>query len=87
MRDPAFRTQELEGVHLPHVTAGNSFVEELREEEPNCCCRSFCLPAKPMPITMKIGGARAIMITLGVDPCRTTEAVDEVMPEAGPGPA
>jgi hypothetical protein len=34
MRDPAFKAKQFTDVHLPHVTAVNSFVEQLREADP-----------------------------------------------------
>jgi hypothetical protein len=35
MREPAFKAEQFEGVHLPHVTAVNQVVESLREPEPS----------------------------------------------------
>ncbi|MBT2588275.1 hypothetical protein [Arthrobacter sp. ISL-95] len=35
MRDPAFKAEQLAGVHLPSVTTVNQLVESLREPEPS----------------------------------------------------
>lgn len=63
MRDPAFKAEELAGVHLPHVTAVNLLVELLREPEPSAGGRGWLPYVAPIH-----GGSEASILSILRDP-------------------
>lgn len=63
MRDAAFKVKQFAGVHLPHVTAVNRLVEDLREPEPAEGGRGWVPYVAPIH-----GGSEARILSILRDP-------------------